>query len=120
MTQEQFILYIYGIYPEGGFTITVVLLSVIMLFAWLPITEGGTEFNKSYTAWKKIAIPLFIITAITVVLSTIIPDKKTFLLLVATPTIIESYTEKGGKLNRLDSLIDKALKKADKALDEGK
>lgn len=53
-----------------------------------------------------------------ILISNLIPDKKTFLLLVAAPTIMESIESPEGKLNKINKLFDKALDKADKYIDK--
>jgi len=119
MSNEQLIIYLYGIYPEGGFVLLLSVMWVILVLLWLPIIDGGGNLeNKLHIVWKKVMKPFTIVMLVVWLLSALTPDKKTFLLLVATPTIMESYTEKNSKLNRLDKIIDKALIKADKALED--
>lgn len=52
-------------------------------------------------------------------LANLVPDKKTFVAIVATPSIVESYKKEGGKLYNMDKIIDKILEKTVKDLTKG-
>ena len=118
MTSEQLIIYIYGIYPTGGISVLLVIATVLVAIAWAPITDFGEKLGEGYQKWLKIIKPLSIVTAVVMTLGYFVPDKNTFLLMVATPTIVESMQSSDGKLNRLDKLIDQALLRADEILKE--
>ncbi len=120
MSYEQLIIYIYGIYPTGGITVILLIAVVLMLVAWGPITDMGENIGPVYQKWWNIFKPLSIVTAVVLTLGYFVPDKNTFLVMVATPAIMESAQAKDGKLYRLDKIIDQALVRADELLKEEK
>lgn len=130
MTQEQWIIYLYGIYPNGGFT----LLYIVLLASWVALMgimfasynvdkdSRHIESMKGYywvtipTRWKVIPV----VALLTLIfLSNLVPSKNTFLMLVATPTVVDLVKEsaKDGKLKQMDSILDKALNKLEKELE---
>lgn len=131
MTNEQLLVYLYGIYPDGGWTLlwAVVLAMVagILFFLFLihssdyRNTKPESKWHSSKSPWSKLGnfkwtVPLAL--TILIFLSNLVPDKRTFLLLVATPTIVESFESPEGKLNKLNTLFDKALDKADEYIEK--
>ena len=100
------IVYLYGIYPEGGISVSLGSIAGINLFIlgmmWVSNEEGtGQLFKRSKL--------LYIVTMIVWTVGYFIPSKNIFLAMVATPMIIESLESKTGKLNKIDKLLDKAL-----------
>jgi hypothetical protein len=131
MTNEQLLVYLYGIYPEGGWSmIWVLLLSISIIFlATIAIhrydaynsENENSDYHYTKSLWYKSGNLKWVIPstlALFLFLANLVPDKKTFLLLVATPTVVESITGSEGKLNKLNTIVDKALDKADKYLDQ--
>jgi len=108
---EMLLVYIYGIYPEGGITTLFMVPSLIVIFAAI-IKAGPLEEVKEAKEFLRYFKPLFIATAVVATIGYFIPSKNAFLTMVATPHIIESLENKAGKLNKLDRLLDKALDEA--------
>jgi len=125
MTNEQWLIYLYGIWPNGGFTAVYWTLLIIIS---IPSGIAAADYNKDkayydsrrtphlWVTMKSKAIKSMIVLSMLVIVSNLIPDKKTMLLLTATPTIMQSLNSNDGKLHRIDQIIDKALIKANKLL----
>ena len=113
MSNEQLLIYIYGIYPEGGISVTLGLMTVVLGFAWTIVYDNIKELADKML---KVLKPLSIITVAVIALGYFVPTKNTFLLMVATPTLMQSL--ENGKLSKLDGLLDKALEKANEELDK--
>ncbi len=113
MSNEQLLIYIYGIYPEGGISVTLGLITVVLAFAWMIVYDNMKGLADKILNVLK---PLSIITASAILLGYFVPTKNAFLLMVATPQIMQSL--ENGKLSKLDGLLDKALEKANEELDK--
>lgn len=119
LTNEQWLVYLYGIYPEGGITSVILFGSLVFYFVGAFVTfealDGDEEAFKKYVLWGKRVAALLVTT---VVLGYFVPDKKIFFAMVATPTLVESVTSEDGKLNKLNDILDLALDKAKRKLEE--
>lgn len=117
MTNEQLIIYIYGIYPEGGLSGILAIFSIAMasFIGILWVNSILDEKTKPLIKWSK---RLWVITAIVITVGYFIPSKNVFLAMVATPTLIESLENKDGKLHKVNKLLDMALDQATKELKE--
>ena len=131
MTNEQWLVYLWSIYPNGEIMKVwiVILLSFIGLIMLVAILHFDS-YEYETTLWSKmgkwkIAIPSILVLFI--ILSYLVPKRDHFLLIIATPyvvdsgkSIIESLQDPNSKLHKLNQMTDKALDKALKYLDEGK
>ena len=120
MTKEQWIIYLYGIYPEGGWkalwTILLVcfLLFILIIFA---IHNVDKQNGESSTLWeelpKQLKIIPIIVLSILIFLSNLVPNKNVFLALVATPTVVKyiKHTLNNDRLKKIDKLFDITLDK---------
>lgn len=131
MTNEQWLVYLYSIYPDGGVSIFWCLnlvLSVILIFIlWIgysdtPVEKRNTTQFMKIGKWKVI-MPLFFTTML--FLSQFVPDRSTFLYIIATPyvvdsgkSIIESLQDPTSKAYKINQLLDKGLDKAIIELDK--
>ncbi len=114
MTNEQWLIYIYGIYPEGGFTAALWTMVIFMVLSLLTILQiDKPEIMK---IWKSIMKPLVIVTFISSLIGYFIPTKNAYLLMLATPSVVNSM--ENGKLSKLEKLIGRALDEAGKSLDK--
>ena len=120
MSKEQLLLYIYGIYPEGGIStnllIVVFLVSLPMMFSYESREQYGSlrrENKLFYQVWYKHYKRLLIVSSIIWIIGYFIPSKNVFIAITATPTIINSL--ENGKLSKINKLLDLGL---DKALDK--
>ena len=123
MTNEQWLVYLWSIYPNGEIMKVwiVILLSFIGLIMSVAINHFD-GYEDETTLWSKmgkwkIAIPS--ILGVFIILSYLVPKRDHFLLIIATPyvvdsgkSIIESLQDPNSKLSKLNQMTDKALDKA--------
>ena len=137
MTNEQWLVYIWSIYPNGGFQVFWVL-SLALVFLFLCFTAasffsdtGGyrySEEEKNTYLWRKLGKYKVIVPSVLLLfifLSNLIPNREHFIYIIATPyvvdsgkSIIESLQDQNSKLYKLNKMTDKALDKALVYLDE--
>ena len=134
MTQEQWLVYIWSIYPNGGFQVFWVMCLVIVFFFLLFIATGYfsdtssysyTEEEKDAYLWRKLGKWKVIVPSILlsfIFLSNLVPSREHFAYIIATPyvvesgkSIVDSLNDPASKLYKLNSIMDKGL---DKVLDE--
>lgn len=148
MTNEQWLVYIYSIYPEGGFQafyVITAILSVLFILAlrmnyfdtinkaYNPVTsEKFTPQTKSeYLAtlgYAKLGRLKIIIPTILIVLAFLcnfIPNKNAFIYIIATPYLVDGaksavdlLQDPTSKLYKINQLVDKGLDKALQELDK--
>lgn len=131
MTNEQWLVYIWSIYPNGGFQVFWVI-SLIMVLALLTLAAASffsdtsgyrySEEEKSTYLWRKldkwkVVVPSVLLSFI--FLSNLFPSREHFIYIIATPyvvdsgkSIIESLQDPNSKLSKLNQMTDKALDKA--------
>ena len=137
MTNEQWLVYLWSIYPQGGFQVFWVIC-LILVFAFLCFTAasyfsdtGGyrySEEEKNTYLWRKLGKYKVIVPSVLLLfifLSNLVPSREHFIYIIATPyvvdsgkSIIESLQDPNSKLSKLNQMTDKALDKALKYLDE--
>lgn len=126
MTNEQWIVYLYTIWPDGGFS----LLFLLGFLFSLAITGVVSGYSADYdskdpnSSWYKEKAPIKVhkkkliafpaIFALLLALSNFVPDKKGFLLLVSTPYLVEGTKSIIGsdKVTKFSEIIDLSLDKA--------
>ena len=140
MTYEQWLVYLYYIYPEGGWItfwgILLILGTVAAAFIefqhreYFDSTCPDSYYHPSKSwwfklSWKRFAVPVF--AAIMLFLSNLVPSREGFLYIIATPyavevgkSLIEPIDNPTSKLYKLNQLTDNALDKAIKLLEEPK
>ena len=121
MTNEQWIIYLYGIYPGKGTTVIIglgLLITSITFVVMFVHELDNDRKDEEFLRLKRIVRNFLIGFSTLAVLSIFVPNKDIFLAMVATPTILESYKEENGKLNKIDSIIDKVLNRTEKLLEE--
>ena len=114
MTNEQLLIYLYGIYPEGEFTRLYTALIIILVFAsmiWVMFKIGPEEEKINNITLPKFIKRSFIALSILLFLSNLVPDKKYFVAMVAAPYLKKSYIDNNGTLNKLDKILDLSLDK---------
>ena len=131
MTNEQWLVYLWSIYPNGEFIQiwTTLFVTCIVGIFFIGIIHHEGE-NDETTMWSKLGkwkIVIPSILAIFIFISYLVPKRNHFLYIVATPyvvesgkSIIESLQDSNSKLSKLNQMTDKALDKALKYLDENK
>ena len=130
MTNEQWLVYLWSVYPDGGFLVfwfvCLAIFMFLLIFDFLFfIDDGGYDMTKedqqNYMWYKlglwKISIPTILL--IFILLSNLVPKRDYFLYIVATPyvvdsgkSIIDSLQDPNSKLSKLNQMTDKALDKA--------
>ena len=132
MTNEQWLVYLWSIYPSGGYQLFYVLCLIVFLFFigfMLLLHSDASESDKPKTIWFRMGKWKVIIPSVLLVLiflCNLIPNNKNhFLYIIATPyvvdsgkSIIESLQDPNSKLSKLNQMTDKALDKALVYLDE--
>ena len=122
MTNEQWLVYLWSIYPNGEF---IQLWSVLLvLFATGVMMAAVFHFNGDEdedTLWSKLGKWKVIIPSILVLfifLSQLVPKRDHFLLIIATPYAVEagksladSLNDPTSKMFKLNQLVDKGLEK---------
>ena len=122
MTNEQWLVYIWSIYPNGEFiqiwTTLFVTFIVGILFIGIIHHEGE---NDETTMWSKLGkwkIIIPSILAIFIFISYLVPKRDHFLLIVATPYAVEagksladSLNDPTSKIFKLNQLVDKGIEK---------
>ena len=134
MTNEQWLVYLWSIYPSGGYQVFYAILLIAYLFFiifMLIAHSDASERYKTETIWSKMGKWKIIVPSVLILLlflSNLVPSNRNhFLYIVATPyvvdsgkSIIESLQDPNSKLSKLNQMTDKALDKALKYLDENK
>ena len=139
MTNEQWLVYIWSIYPNGGFQLfwVICLILVVALLTFTAInyfsdTSGYrySEEEKNTYLWRKLGKWKIIMPSVLLLfifLSNLVPSREHFAYIIATPyvvesgkSIVDSLNDPSSKLSKLNQMTDKALDKALKYLDENK
>ena len=131
MTNEQWLVYLWSIYPNGLFIQIWVMLLIIFIIGMIPVAINHFDgYEDETTLWSKMGkwkIAILSILVLFIFLSYLVPKRDHFLLIIATPyaveagkSIIESLNDPTSKLSKLNQMTDKALDKALKYLDENK
>ena len=131
MTNEQWLVYLWSIYPNGGFQVFWVMC-LVLVFLFLCFTAasffsdtGGyrySEEEKNTYLWRKLGKYKVIVPSVLLLfifLSNLVPNREHFIYIIATPyvvdsgkSIIESLQDPNSKLSKLNQMTDKALDKA--------
>ncbi len=126
MTNEQWLVYLWSIYPSGGYQVFYAILLIaylfFIIFALISHSDKSDRY-KNETIWFKMGKWKIIIPSVLLVLiflSNLVPSNRNhFLYIVATPyvvdsgkSIIESLQDPNSKLSKLNQMTDKALDKA--------
>ena len=126
MTNEQWLVYLWSIYPSGGYQVFYAILLIAYLFFIIFALIAHSDVSDRYkneTIWFKMGKWKIIIPSVLLVLiflSNLVPSNRNhFLYIVATPyvvdsgkSIIESLQDPNSKLSKLNQMTDKALDKA--------
>ena len=139
MTNEQWLVYIWSIYPNGGFQVfwVICLALVVGLLTFAAVSffsDTGsyryTEEEKNTYLWRKLGKWKVIVPSILLLLifiSKLVPNREYFAYIIATPyvvdsgkSIVDSLNDPTSKLFKLNSIMDKGLDKTLKYLDESK
>ena len=126
MTNEQWLVYLWSIYPNGGYQLFYVLCLIVFLFFigfMLLLHSDESESDKPKTIWFRMGKWKIIVPSVLLVLiflCNLVPSNRNhFLYIIATPyvvdsgkSIIESLQDPNSKLSKLNQMTDKALDKA--------
>lgn len=139
MTNEQWLVYLWSIYPQGGFqefwSICLVLVVGLLVFAAASFFSDTSSYRyseeeKNNYLWRKLGKYKIIVPSVLLLfifLSNLVPKKEYFAYIIATPyvvesgkSIVDSLNDPNSKLSKLNQMTDKALDKALLYLDENK
>ena len=129
MTNEQWLVYLWSIYPNGGFMhlwiVLLVLFTTGIMFASIFHFNGYTEQKTLWSILGKWKIIIPSILVLFIFLSLLVPKRDHFILIIATPyaveagkTITDSLNDPTSKMFKLNQLVDKGLEKMLKELSE--
>ena len=129
MTNEQWLVYLWSIYPNGGFlhlwVVLLVTFAVGILFTGIIHHEGDRDKTTLWSKLGKWKITIPSILVLFIFLSLLIPKRDHFLLIIATPYAVEagksladSLNDPTSKMFKLNKLVDKGLEKMLKELSE--
>ena len=137
MTNEQWLVYLWSVYPNGGFQVFWVMC-LVLVFLFLCFTAasffsdtGGyrySEEEKNTYLWRKLGKYKVIVPSVLLLfifLSNLVPSREHFAYIIATPyvvesgkSIVDSLNDPSSKLSKLNQLVDKSLEKILKELSE--
>ena len=129
MTNEQWLVYLWSIYPNGEFIQiwTTLFVTFIVGIFFIGIIHHEGE-NDETTMWSKLGKWKIVIPSILVIfifISYLVPKRDHFLLIIATPYAVEagksladSLNDPTSKIFKLNQLVDKGLEKMLKELSE--
>ena len=129
MTNEQWLVYLWSIYPNGGFmhlwVVLLVVFAVGILFIGIIHHEGDRDETTMWSILGKWKIAIPSILVLFIFLSLLVPKRDHFLLILATPYAVEagksladSLSDPTSKMFKLNQLVDKGLEKMLKELSE--
>ena len=129
MTNEQWLVYLWSIYPNGLFIqIWATLLTVFAIGMALIAAIHFDGYEDETTVWSKLGKWKIIIPSILVLfifLSLLVPKRDHFILILATPYAVEagksladSLNDPTSKMFKLNQLVDKGLEKMLKEFSE--
>ena len=131
MTNEQWLVYLWSIYPDGGFRIIwfilLIICTVCMAFAAVVHFDGDEDETTLWSKMGKWKIAIPSILVLFIFLSYLVPKRDHFLLIIATPYAIEagksladSLNDPTSKIFKLNQIVDKGLERMLKELSEPK
>ena len=129
MTNEQWLVYLWSIYPNGGFmhlwVVLLVVFAVGILFIGIIHHEGDRDETTMWSILGKWKIVIPTLLVLFIFLSQLVPKRDHFLLIIATPYAVEagksladSLGDPTSKMFKLNQLVDKGLEKMLKELSE--
>ena len=129
MTNEQWLVYLWSIYPNGGFMhlwiVLLVLFTAGIMFASIFHFNGYTEEKSLWSILGKWKLIIPSILVLFIFLSLLVPKRDHFILILATPYAVEagksladSLSDPTSKMFKLNQLVDKGLEKMLKELSE--
>ena len=129
MTNEQWLVYLWSIYPNGGFMhlwiVLLILFTTGIMFASIFHFNGYTEQKTLWSILGKWKIIIPSILVLFIFLSNLVPKRDHFLLIMATPYAVEagksladSLNDPTSKMFKLNQLVDKGLEKMLQELSE--
>ena len=129
MTNEQWLVYLWSIYPNGLFMhlwiVLLVLFATGIMFASIFHFNGYTEQKTLWSILGKWKIIIPSILVLFIFLSNLVPKRDHFLLILATPyaveagkTLADSLNDPTSKMFKLNQLVDKGIEKMLKELSE--
>ena len=130
MTKEQWLVYLWSVYPDGEFMFIWVFLLVMSTIYIITIGAIHFDVSKEDSAWSKMGKWKIIIPAMLVLfifLSYLVPKRDHFLLILTTPYAVEagksladSLNDPTSKMFKLNKLVDKGFERMLQEISEPK
>ena len=122
MTNEQWLVYLWSIYPNGEFMnlwiVLLILFGSVMFIAAISHFEGKRDNTTLWSKMGKCKIAIPSVLVLFIFLSYLVPKRDHFLLIIATPYAVEagksladSLNDPTSKMFKLNQLVDKGLEK---------
>ena len=129
MTNEQWLVYLWSIYPNGLFILTWTTLLIVFAIGMALIAAIHFDgYEDETTVWSKLGkwkITIPSILVLFIFISYLVPKRDHFLLIIATPYAVEagksladSLSDPTSKMFKLNQLVDKGIEKMLKELSE--
>ena len=129
MTNEQWLVYLWSIYPNGLFiqlwSILLIVFAIGMVLVAAIHFEGDNDETTMWSKMGKWKIVIPSILVLFIIISYLVPKRDHFLLILATPYAVEagksladSLNDPTSKMFKLNQLVDKSLEKMLKELSE--
>ena len=129
MTNEQWLVYLWSIYPNGGFmhlwVVLLVVFAVGILFIGIIHHDGDRDETTMWSILGKWKIVIPTLLVLFIFLSQLVPKRDHFILILATPyaveagkTLADSLSDPTSKMFKLNQLVDKSLEKMLKEFSE--
>lgn len=131
MTNEQWLVYIWSIYPNGGYLVFYIILLVIWaiilcisFISFITYSNDKDYYNEKFLSgyfWITLGKWKYRVTVILLVLiflSNLVPNRNYFAYIIATPyivdtgkSLVDTLEDKDSKLYKLNKIMDKGLDK---------
>ena len=129
MTNEQWLVYLWSIYPNGGFiqlwSVLLIVFAIGMVLLAAIHFEGDRDETTLWSRLGKWKIVIPSILLLFIFLSLLVPKRDHLILILATPYAVEagksladSLSDPTSKMFKLNQLVDKGLEKMLKEFSE--
>ena len=129
MTNEQWLVYLWSIYPNGRlihlWVVLLVTYIVAILFIGIIHHDGDRDEKTLWAILGKWKIIIPSVLVLFIIISYLVPKRDHFLLIIATPYAVEagksladSLNDPTSKMFKLNQLVDKGLEKMLKEFSE--
>ena len=117
MTREQWLIYLYGIYPDKGFFGLVFVIGFLLVIARIlsplhtAILDSDCEKNYTCLHHTLYTVRNIVIFAVLLLLASLTPSKKVAVAIFAVPYGVDMLENNNSKITKLDEILDLSLDK---------